>query len=63
MIGPVGSGRPPTSADMEQSMTAQQVVVAALLCLSYLLTGNVCPAQTSFHGDFLAGQPSGTFDT
>jgi hypothetical protein len=48
---------------MEQSMTAQQVVVAALLCLSYLLTGNVCPAQTSFHGDFLAGQPSGTFDT
>ncbi len=43
-------------------MTARQIAVTTVLCLSYLVTGNICPAQT-FHGDFLGGMASGTFDT
>lgn len=42
---------------------AKQIAVITVLCLSYLLAGDTCSAQTTFPGDFLAGIPSGTFDT
>jgi hypothetical protein len=58
-----GSAGLSTSVGSEQPMIAKQTAVVTVLFLSYLLLGNVCPAQTSFPGDFLAGQASGTFDT
>jgi len=43
-------------------MTAERIAAASLLLFCYILGGGICVAQT-FHGDFLAGLPSGTFDT
>jgi hypothetical protein len=44
-------------------MTVRRLALAIMLWLSYLFAGDVCPAQTSFPGDFLGGLPSGSFDT
>ena len=43
-------------------MTARHIAAVTVLCLSYLLVSTMCPAQT-FHGDFLGGLASGSFDT
>jgi len=44
------------------SKTGRQITAIAVLCVSYLLTGHACAAQ-SFRGDLLEGEASGTFDT
>jgi hypothetical protein len=52
-----------SSTGMASSAIAKQIAHATLVCLSYLLIGTICHAQTSFPGDFLGGLASGTFDT